>query len=99
MLREAEHARCEDKARREIVVAMENLERYAYSAYQHVDEARGVLKESERSELCQRSLEVIEWMEENTSAGKDDLEQQLKKLQMEFESTLTKIRQLGPDAK
>ena len=99
MLCEAEQFRDEDKARREKIAAKETLERYAYSAYQSIEEAKDVLIGSERATLCQRSMEAIEWLEENTLAGKDDLEEQLRKLQMEFESTLAKIRQLRPGTK
>ena len=66
MLPDAGHSRCEDKARRETIE--ENLKRHTYSAYHSIDEAGGVLMESERSQHHQRSWEAIEWMEAARSA-------------------------------
>ena len=99
MLREAEQFRAEDDTRRETIEAMQKLEQYVYAARRGVEEAGNALTDSERQTLTRRSEETIKWMDANTLAEKDEVEQQLRDLQEEFEPILAKMgRQSGAGA-
>jgi L1 cell adhesion molecule like protein len=95
MLKEAEMYRQEDEKQKERITARNQLESYAFSVKQAVEEAGAKLSETDKKTTLEKCKSVITWLETNTLADKDEFEDKLKDLQKECSPIMTKLHQAG----
>ncbi|XP_060872639.1 heat shock protein 70 B2-like [Metopolophium dirhodum] len=95
MLKEAEMYRQEDEKQKERVTARNQLESYAFSVKQAIEEAGSKLPETDKKTILESCKAVITWLETNTLADKDEFEDKLKDLQKECSPIMTKLHQAG----
>ncbi|XP_037082800.1 heat shock protein 70 B2-like [Pollicipes pollicipes] len=95
MLAEAEKYREEDDKQRERVAARNQLESYAFSARQAVEEAGAKVSESDRQLVKDAVAATLKWLDENSLAEKDEFEHQYKELQDKCRPIMTKMAQGG----
>jgi heat shock protein 5 len=84
MVREAEEFAEEDKIMKETIDARNALEGYAYNMRNQIedeDKLGGKIDEDDAATIKAAVDEVIEWLEDNTEAEKEDYEEQLKDIQ------------------
>ncbi|GFQ92865.1 heat shock protein 70 B2 [Trichonephila clavata] len=96
MLNEAKQFEKDDAEMREKVAARNNLESYVYSVKQAADSApEDKLSSSDKSKVKQSCDSVIQWLDNNTLAEKDEIEHKLKEVQSELNPFMMKMHQAG----
>eukprot|EP00995_Heteronema_vittatum_P008560 NODE_377_length_1418_cov_2733.173850_g36_i1.p2 GENE.NODE_377_length_1418_cov_2733.173850_g36_i1~~NODE_377_length_1418_cov_2733.173850_g36_i1.p2 ORF type:complete len:186 (+),score=122.70 NODE_377_length_1418_cov_2733.173850_g36_i1:584-1141(+) len=98
MVREAEEFEEEDKKVRERVEARNGLESLAYNLRNQITDEEKLAKkldEDEKSTIEEAVKEVIEWLDENPSAEKEDYEEKQKELQNKVNPIISKQYQGG----
>ncbi|XP_015903845.1 heat shock protein 70 B2 [Parasteatoda tepidariorum] len=96
MLNEAKQYEKEDAEQREKVASRNALEGYVYSAKQAADSApEDKLSSSDKAKVKQTCDSVIQWLDNNTLADKDELEHKMKEIQSELSPLMTKLHQGG----
>lgn len=95
MLAEAERYREEDERQREKVTARNSLEGYVFSVKQALDQAGDKLTDSEKSNVRSKCDEVIQWLDANTLANKDEFEHKMKELQQICNPVMMKMHGAG----
>jgi len=94
MLAEAEKYRAEDERQREKVTARNQLESYTFGVKQAAEEAAaGKLTEDEKKMVLEKCKAVLNWLDCNTLAEKDEYEDKLKGLQREVGPIMVKLHQ------
>jgi len=96
MVREAEEAAEEDKKVRERVEARNQLENYAYQVKRTIsdeDKLGGKIESDDKSTIESEVNEVIEWLEQNTQADKDEYDEKYKSLEKIVQPIFTKLYQ------
>lgn len=95
MLAEAERYREEDERQREKISARNSLEGYVFSVKQALDQAGDKLSDSEKSSVRSKCDEVIQWLDANALADKDEFEHKMKELQQICNPVMTKMHGAG----
>jgi len=84
MVKEAEEAAEEDKRLRDTVQARNQLENYAYSVKNTINDEEklgGVISESEKAQIEKAVGDAISWLDENFQAEKEEYDAQYKELE------------------
>lgn len=97
MVDEAERYKSEDDAQRERVTAKNSLESYAYNMRSTMedDKVKDKVSESERQTVVDKCKEVIDWLDKNQAAEKEEFEHQQKELEKVCTPVVTKLYQAG----
>ncbi|GFW53200.1 heat shock protein 70 B2 [Trichonephila clavipes] len=96
MLNEAKQFEKEDAEQREKVASRNNLESYAYSVKQTAESApENKLSSSDKNKVKEMCDSVIQWLDNNTLAEKDEIEHKLKEVQSELSPFMMKMHQTG----
>jgi heat shock protein 5 len=98
MVREAEEFEEEDKKVKERVEARNSLEQMAYSLKNQVgDEEKlgGKLDDDDKQTILDAVKETLDWLDENTSADKEEYDEQQQKLQSVTSPIISKVYQGG----
>lgn len=81
MVNEAERFKAEDEKQGEKVQARNQLENYIFSVKQALDEAGDKLYESEKNSCRQECDSVLRWLDSNTLAEKEQIDEKMQYLQ------------------
>ncbi|GBL92420.1 Heat shock protein 70 A1 [Araneus ventricosus] len=96
MLNEAKQYEREDVEQRERVQARNSLESYVYSVKQAADSAsEDRLSSSDKAKVKQTCNNIIQWLDNNTLAEKDEIEHKMKEVQSELSPIMMKLHQGG----
>ena len=97
MVDEAERYKSEDDAQRERVTAKNSLESYAYNMRSTMedDKVKDKVSENERQTVVDKCKEVIDWLDKNQAAEKEEFEHQQKELEKVCTPVVTKLYQAG----
>ncbi|CAL1285581.1 unnamed protein product [Larinioides sclopetarius] len=94
MLNEAKQYEREDAEQRERVQARNSLESYVYSVKQAADSVgNDRLSSSDKEKVKQTCEGIIQWLDNNTLAEKDEIEHKMKEVQSELSPIMTKLHQ------
>ncbi|XP_026525925.1 heat shock-related 70 kDa protein 2 [Notechis scutatus] len=95
MVQEAEHYKVEDEANRERVVSKNALESYAYNIKQTVedDKLKGKISEQDKQRVLEKCQEVINWLDRNQMAEKEEFEHKQKELEKLCNPIIAKLYQ------
>ncbi|PRD32524.1 UNVERIFIED_CONTAM: Heat shock protein 70 B2 [Trichonephila clavipes] len=94
MLNEAKQYEREDQEQREKVAARNSLESYVYSVKQATETASDDrLSSTDKTKVKQACDGIIQWLDSNTLAEKDEIEHKMKELQSEVSPIMTKLHQ------
>ena len=81
MVQEAERFKAEDDKQRERIAARNSLESFASQCKQAVDEAGDKLTETDKEVVRKACKDTQQWMDNNTLAEKDEIDEKMKFLQ------------------
>ncbi|XP_035214462.1 major heat shock 70 kDa protein Ab-like [Stegodyphus dumicola] len=96
MLQEAKQYEREDQEQRERITSRNSLESYVYSVKQAAESAPDdKLSSSDKSKVKDVCEGVIQWLDNNTLAEKDEIEHKMKEIQSELSPIMTKLHQGG----
>jgi len=101
MVKEAEEQADADKAARQRVEARNQLENYVYQIRNLINDDEKVgdkLSADDKSTIEDAVKEKISWLEENTSAEKDEYDEQYKELEKIVQPIFTKLYGAGGGA-
>jgi len=96
MVREAEEFEDEDRKTRERVEARNGLESLAYNLRNQInddDKLGGKLDEDDKNTIDEAVKDVLEWLDENPAADKEDYEEKQKELQKKTNPIIGKVYQ------
>lgn len=95
MVREAEKYKAEDDAQRDKVQAKNSLESYAYQMKSTVEDekVRDKISEDDRKMIVDKCSDVINWLDSNPDASKDEYDRQQKELEGICNPVITKLYQ------
>ena len=97
MVNEAERYKSEDDAHRERIQAKNSLESYAFSMKSTMEEekVKEKVSEEDRTKVIEKCKEVIDWIDKNQTAEKDEFQYQQKELESVCTPIITKLYQQG----
>ena len=97
MVKEADQYKAEDDAQRARISAKNNLESYAFSMKSTMDDdkVKDKVSEDDRQTVITKCKEVIDWLDHNQQAEKDEFEHQQKELEKVCTPIVTKLYQAG----
>ncbi|NP_001086039.1 heat shock protein family A (Hsp70) member 2 L homeolog [Xenopus laevis] len=97
MVNDADKYKAEDEVNRERVAAKNGLESYTYHVKQTAEDEKlkGKLSEKEKSQILDKCKEVIDWLDKNQMAEKDEFEHKQKELEKVCNPIITKLYQGG----
>ncbi|XP_060880521.1 heat shock protein 68-like [Metopolophium dirhodum] len=95
MLSEAERYKEEDERQKVKIAAKNQLESYVYGAKQALDDAGDKLTESEKNTGKRECDAVIQWLDNNQLADKEEYEYKLKEIQKSCSALMMKIHGAG----
>jgi len=83
MVADAEKYKGEDDAQKERIEAKNALESYAFNLKSSLenDNVKSKISEADRSKVCDKCKEVLDWLDSNQMAEKDEFEHQRKELE------------------
>ncbi|GFS54527.1 major heat shock 70 kDa protein Aa [Trichonephila inaurata madagascariensis] len=93
MLNEAKQYEREDQEQREKVAARNSLESYVYSVKQAVESSNDRLSSSDKEKVKRTCDNVIQWLDNNILAEKEEIEHKMKEAQSELSPIMTKLHQ------
>ncbi|KAK5645797.1 hypothetical protein RI129_004261 [Pyrocoelia pectoralis] len=94
MLSEADKYKAEDEKQRERVTARNQLESYIFSAKQAAEDAPSdKLSEEDKKLVREKCSEVLNWLDGNQLAEKEEFEDKLKQLQKDCNPVMMKLHQ------
>ncbi|XP_031551335.1 heat shock cognate 71 kDa protein [Actinia tenebrosa] len=95
MVQEAEKYKDDDEKQREKIQAKNSLESYAYNMKQTVEDEKlkDKISEEDKTKILDKCKEVIEWLDHNQTAEKDEFEHQQKELEGVCNPIITKLYQ------
>lgn len=98
MVQEAERYKSEDEANRDRVAAKNAVESYTYNIKQTVEDEklRGKISEQDKNKILDKCQEVINWLDRNQMAEKDEYEHKQKELERVCNPIISKLYQGGP---
>lgn len=97
MVNEAEKYKAEDDKQKERISAKNGLESYAYnmkSTFED-DKIKDKIPEDERTRVLEKCKEVIDWLDKNQTAEKEEFEREQKDLESICMPIVTKLYQQG----
>nr|QYD01605.1 heat shock protein 70-2 [Myzus persicae] len=95
MLSEAEQYKEEDERQKVKIAAKNQLESYVFGVKQALDEAGDKLTESERNTGKRECDAVVQWLDNNQLADKEEYEYKLKEIQKSCSALMMKIHGAG----
>ena len=97
MVNEAERYKSEDDAHRERIQAKNSLESYAFSmkSTMEEDKVKEKVSEEDRTKVVEKCKEVIDWLDKNQTAEKDEFQHQQKELESVCSPIISKLYQQG----
>ena len=97
MVREAEQYKVEDDKHRDRISSKNSLESYAYSmkSTMEEDKVKEKLSEEERQTVISKCKEVIDWLDKNQTAEKDEFDYEQKELEKVCTPVIQKLYQAG----
>ncbi|KAE9523576.1 hypothetical protein AGLY_016128 [Aphis glycines] len=95
MLNEAERYKEEDERQKAKIAAKNQLESYVFSVKQALDEAGDKLTESEKNKGKEECDAVVQWLDNNQLADKEEYEYKLKEIQKNCSALMMKIHGAG----
>merc|ERR1712136_491627 len=83
MVADAEKYKGEDDAQKERIEAKNALESYAFNLKSSLenDNVKSEISEADRQKVCDKCKEVLDWLDNNQMAEKDEFEHQRKELE------------------
>nr|XP_008531458.1 PREDICTED: heat shock-related 70 kDa protein 2 [Equus przewalskii] len=98
MVQEAERYKSEDEANRDRVAAKNAVESYTYNIKQTVEDEklRGKISDQDKNKILDKCQEVINWLDRNQMAEKDEYEHKQKELERVCNPIISKLYQGGP---
>jgi len=92
MVNDAEKFKAEDDKQREKVAARNQLEGYLFGVKQAAEEASAdKLSESDKSKVNDKCREILNWLDNNQLADKEEFEYKLKEVQKELQPIMMKL--------
>lgn len=91
MINEAERYKEEDERQREKIQVRNQLENYIFSVKQALDDAGDKIYDSEKNSCRQECDSVLRWLDSNTLAEKDEIEEKMKYLQRVCSPIMSKM--------
>ncbi|XP_068110348.1 heat shock-related 70 kDa protein 2 [Hyperolius riggenbachi] len=97
MVNDAEKYKAEDETNRERVGAKNGLESYVYQIKQTVEDEKlkGKLSDQDKEKILSKCKTVLDWLDKNQMAEKDEFEHQQKELEKVCNPIITKLYQGG----
>jgi len=97
MVNEAEKYKAEDEKQKERISAKNGLESYAFSMKSTIedDKVKDKVPESDREAVISKCKEVIDWLDKNQTAEKDEFEYQQKELEKVCNPIIQKLYAAG----
>jgi len=95
MVREAEKFKAEDDSQRDRITAKNSLESYAFNMKQTVEDekVKEKLSEEDKTAILNKCKEVIDWLDSNQTAEKEEFEHQQKEVEKVCSPIITKLYQ------
>jgi L1 cell adhesion molecule like protein len=91
MLNEAERYKEEDERQKEKIAAKNQLESYVFNVKQALDDAGNKLNDSEKNTCKQECDAVVQWLDNNQLADKEEFEYKLKEIQKKCSGVMMKL--------
>ncbi len=91
MVADAEKFKAEDEAQRAGIEARNKLENYAFSVQSATREAEGKLSSEDREQVNAKAAEVLNWVESNQLAEKEEFEHKMEELQKTCSPIMAKL--------
>jgi len=100
MVADAEKYKGEDDAQKERIEAKNALESYAFNLKSSLenDNIKSKISEEDRQKVCDKCKEVLDWLDSNQTAEKDEFEHQRKKLEDLATPIVKNLYANGPSA-
>jgi len=100
MVADAEKYKGEDDAQKERIEAKNALESYAFNLKSSLenDNVKSKISEADRSKVCDKCKEVLDWLDSNQMAEKDEFEHQRKELEDLATPIVKNLYANGPSA-
>lgn len=95
MLSEAEKYKEEDEKQKEKVSARNNLESYVFNCKQSAENAGDKLNQDDKNTVKNKCEEIIKWLDNNTTAEKDEFEYKMQEISKICSPIMTKLHQGG----
>ncbi|XP_077320460.1 heat shock-related 70 kDa protein 2 [Lithobates pipiens] len=97
MVNEAEQYKVEDEANRDRVGAKNGLESYVYQIKQTIEDEKlkGKLSDQDKEKILSKCKSVLDWLDKNQMAEKEEFEHQQKELEKICNPIITKLYQGG----
>jgi len=97
MVNDAEKYKAEDESQRERISSKNALESYAFNVKQTVedDKLKDKISEDDKSAVVTKAKEVLDWLDNNQQAEKDEFEDKQKELEKIAMPIMTKLYQAG----
>ena len=99
MVNDAEKFKDEDNQQRERIQAKNILESYAFNLKSSLenDDVKEKISESDRTKVCDKCKEVLDWLDNNQTAEKDEFEYQQKELESVAAPVMKNLYTTGGD--
>jgi len=100
MVADAEKYKGEDDAQKERIEAKNALESYAFNLKSSLenDNVKSKISEADRQKVCDKCKEVLDWLDSNQTAEKDEFEHQRKELEDLATPIVKNLYANGPSA-
>lgn len=97
MVNEAEQYKAEDETNRDRVGAKNGLESYVYQIKQTIEDEKlkGKLSDQDKEKILSKCKSVLDWLDKNQMAEKEEFEHQQKELEKVCNPIITKLYQGG----
>lgn len=95
MVNEAEQYAEEDEKHRQRISARNQLESYVFSVKQSTEEAGDKISKSDKDRVMEKCAETIKWLDNNTTAEKEEFEYKYEELSKLCQPIMTKLHQQG----
>lgn len=95
MVKEAEKYKADDDKQRDKIQAKNSLESYAYNMKSTVedDKVKDKISDEDKTLITEKCKEIIDWLEKNESAEKEDYEAKQKEIEKVCSPIITKLYQ------
>jgi L1 cell adhesion molecule like protein len=91
IIRNAEKFKADDDEKRKVVQSRNDLENYCYQIRNTLDENKIGIEENEKKKLQDLCQEIIEWIDMNPNAEKEEYEAKKKELEELWKPIITKV--------
>ena len=95
MVQEAEKYKAEDEKQRDKVSSKNSLESYAFNMKATVEDEKlqGKINDEDKQKILDKYNEIINWLDKNQTAEKEEFEHQQKELEKVYNPIITKLYQ------